>query len=80
MFTDDDGDFSEEEAVNAGIERHEEYIENVELNDDGDPVEDIDEYFERKNDEDIEGNKQSQGSSGLQANGVGISYGKGRVV
>jgi len=57
MFTDDDGDFSEEEAVNAGIERHEEYIENVELNDDGDPVEDIDEYFERKNDEDIEGNK-----------------------
>ena len=57
MFDYDDGDFSEEEAVNAGIDRHEEYIENVELDNDGNPVEDIDEYYERKTDEENERNK-----------------------
>lgn len=46
MITESD-EFNEEEIVNAGIERNEEYIENVELDDDGNPIEDIDEYYER---------------------------------
>lgn len=40
--------FNAEELTNDGIDKHDEYLENVELDDDGNPIEDIEEYYERK--------------------------------
>lgn len=44
-------EYNAEELAQEGVERHDEYINNVELDDNGEPVEDIEEYYERREDE-----------------------------
>lgn len=46
--SDDSGGFNEDDEVQEGIDKHDEYIENCERDEDDNPTEDIDEYYERQ--------------------------------
>ncbi len=47
----DSGDYNAEELSEEGMDKHDEYIENVELDDDGEPTETMEEYYEREEEE-----------------------------
>ena len=49
-MNEESSDFNAEKLSEQGIDRQHEYLENVEYDENGDPLEDIDEYFENLED------------------------------
>lgn len=47
-----DGEFNDEEAVNDGIEKHDIYNEEVDRDEDDNPTQDIDDFFEDREKQD----------------------------